>query len=135
MSTFLELLPLELKQVKRFIEPDSDVAGGETIVGDMSDEHKALYSLTRYIAKEASDIQSDLLICSDNEEEKKAMACALAAKANLINDLFWIVLKNDLSLWSCPEALGVRRGFKVVTYRPKPKMPDFLSGFFGPQRQ
>jgi len=131
MSTFLSLLPLELKQVSNFLEPEEEIKQGETVVGDMSNETKALYTLSRYKAKEALDIQAGLMICRENEEEKKAAINAAKARGALLYEILWVYLRDDLNLWNAGRGLALRRGFKVVTYKESPELPPFLKDLLG----
>jgi len=126
MSTFLELLPLELKQVKDFIEPEEELKPKETIIGEMSDDHKRLYTLSRYMIKEALDLLASLAISVKDKESLLAKSRQLKTKVSILHELFWLEIKDDFDLWNTDGTIGVRQGFKVVVYKEEDRGEDPL---------
>lgn len=119
MRPFLQLLPLELSQVKDFIDPESELESGDHVVGVMTDDQKALYTRGRYLAKESMEALAALALGGGQVEEKLAKSRELRDKSQLLNHLFWITVQDHFDLWD--KSVGARKGFQIVWMEEKEK--------------
>ena len=115
MSTWLQLLPLELSGIDELVEPSYPVEENECQVGIMSNMSRRLFTLGQALEKEANQANLDAKYCIDKvkKAELQSKAHEFMIKANVIKELMLIDIKDDYGLWS--EHVGVRMGFKVVT--------------------
>jgi len=132
MSTFLKLLPLELDGIAEndIIEPARELEKGDREVGIMSDTVKRLFTLGRLLERDSIQSILDGKYCADKAKklELEAKASELEAKSHAINELMWISIRDEFSLWS--EGTGVRQGFKVVVIEEEENdLPPFLKRF------
>jgi hypothetical protein len=131
MSTWLKLLPLELSEVKDFLDPVREVKEGEQTEGPMSEGLKRLYTLWMGTAQQAAHLKVDAGYAPN--DETTARADELGEKAEALGRIFWIAVKDELHLWGKPVAVGVRKGFVIISYqsgRPE-DLPPFLRQMFG----
>ena len=131
MSTWLKLLPLELQELDKLSEPDTQIKPGDHEVGVMSDDLKKLYSLYRSVDR-ASD-QAKLDYRHSLEEERAQLvgrAAELDKKAEVLRELFWIGVNDEFNLWS-KRATGIRKGWKVVWYTREEGPLGRLMDLFG----
>ena len=121
MNTWLSLLPLEIHEISSFIEPTEEVKEGETVVGQVSEELKALYTMYKTTAKSA-----DLLSVERNyrkiTDEESAKISELKFKARALEMLFWVGINDEHSLWGHVAGVDVRVGWRVVEFK-LPQMP------------
>lgn len=134
MSTWLKLLPLELDGINEseFIEPDVALKKTDQQIGTMSEMARRLYTLSRLLAKDANQFNLDAHFCNDKVKKSELVAKSLefVAKATVIQELVWIGIRDDLGIWD--EPIGVRMGFKVVTYpETGDDMPPFIKRIMG----
>jgi len=134
MSTWLRLLPMELDSIGEpdIIEPDFTMAKDERIIGTMSNTIQRLFTLGRLLEKDAKQYALDYQFCTDRTKklELKAKAVEFQAKAQVVKQLMWIGLHDEMGLWD--EAIGIRTGFKVVLTPPEDDNPEsFFGRLFG----
>ena len=135
MSTWLKLLGLELDSIANsdIIEPDYDKMNkGDHIVGKMSDLARRLYTLSCLLEKSAGQYTLDGKYCRDTAEKLRleSKTHELAAKSQVIKDIMWIIIREELDLWNV--GIGVRKDFKVITTEDSDNdMPSFFKRLFG----
>ena len=132
--TWLANLALELQQIEptEFIDsrivinPDID-----TVVGEMTDDHKRLYTLCQNIERTAAEALVEANYTQDETARQRAEARVRECKkkSEAILNLFWISVNDHFNLWS-HDSTGVRKGFQVVwTKIETPEnFLDFLRG-------
>lgn len=129
MSTFINLLPIELQEVEEYKEPDMNMEKGDHIVGDMSDDLKKLYTLWRQFSYRADELKLQLRYGRQNVG--KAEVAEISTKAEALRALFWIAVADEFELWDRGNT-GVRKGYKVVwSEEQRPDMPPFLRQILG----
>lgn len=132
MSTFLKLLPIELSSIDEpdIIEPEHPLEKNDHLVGEMSDMIKRLFTLGWLLQKDAKQSSLDAQYCTDKVKkvELQSKARELTAKSNVLKELMWIGIQDELGLWN--ENTGIRTGFKVVTTSTSEDdgIPPFLRG-------
>jgi hypothetical protein len=133
MSTWIKLLPLELDSIKDsdIIEPDWEVQSGDCIVGEMSYTMKRLFTLSRILEKEADQLMLTRKYCANKEMklELEAKINQYRTKAEFVKLAAWISVKDELGLWH--KNVGVRFGFKVVTFEAQDDADNMLRGMLG----
>ena len=131
MSTWLKLLPLELKEVKHLTEPVEEVKEGETVVGTISEDLKKLYTFFKTLEKEANLMEVELKYIKATPEQFGKLA-EKKNKAGILRGIFTIGIYDELGLWSHPEPADIRSGWRVVEYKHQ-SFPGFLGNLFKPQ--
>jgi len=117
MSTFLKLLPLELEQLegKQYLEPPVAVSDNETVVGEVGDYARRLFTLWRMKERAAREHQVAAEFTTDKAEAVRLMRmrheCIMKAKA--ISCLFWIAVRDEFELWGVSH-VGINEGWKVT---------------------
>ena len=129
MSTFTEMLPLELKDIHNYIEPEMELEKSDHEVGIMSDELKKLFTMWRQLGLKCAEAK---LHMSFNVKGINIARCReLDSKAEAIKNIFWIAIYDEFELWDKSD-IGVRKGFNVV-WSDEDKsqhMPPFLRQIF-----
>lgn len=139
MSTWLKLLPLELNGIEEneFCEPETEVdPTKDHMVGEMSLDLKRIYTHWRGLRESADRAVLDAKYAKGNDQREALFmrAIELHEKAEVMEDIFWISLKDEFGLWgreNSDNTTGVRKGFKVVSLKSEvtPKtFLDFLRG-------
>ena len=114
MNTFIEMLPLELREVTDYIEPNTEFGSNDYDVGVMSEDLKKLYTLWTCTMKSAAHMKADSMFGRvDNKEECDARLDELVERVELLARLFWFTVKAEHNLWG-KNSVGVRKGFTVV---------------------
>lgn len=136
MGTLLKLLPMELSELKPkdFIDACSDLEKGEKAIGEMSDEEKRLHTLWRRAVIEGKKLKAELELLSDEDRERTIQQLLILDKrVRILKELFWYTVNEDHHLWSL-DNIGIRRGFKIVTFKgqPNPLQGLFRLGRFMP---
>ena len=134
MSTFLKLLPMELGSIeeKDFIEPNTEIASNETIIGDMPETSKRLYTLRTLLSKDYNQCNLDAHYSTDKDKKQELVtkAAEFKYKAEAINYLMWIAIRDEIGGWD--RAIAVRTGFKVVEKRlDNDQLRQLFQGLFG----
>lgn len=116
MSTWLKLLPLEMTTVEDFREPTDKIDPRyDHIVGEMSDDLKRLYTLWMQIDRESERLAHEAKWESDEAKKRQLVTNVyeIYKKAEILQEIFWISLKDDYQLWDKPS-VGVRKNYQVV---------------------
>lgn len=134
MSNWIKLLPLELHEIEEgeFCEPETGPESGkDNIVGEMSIDLKRIYTRYRTLRESADRAAIDAKYAKKEEQRKEFLikALELHEKAEAMESIFWISVKDEFGLWG-KESIGVRKGFLVVWSEAEaPKsFIDFLRG-------
>jgi len=129
MNTFIKLLPLELSEVKEFLEPNSELSKDDHEAGVMSEDLRKLYTLWNNTMKSEALIAAERKFGRvDNEEEYDAKLEELVDRMGILERLFWFSVKVEHNLWG--KNIGVRKGFIVVWSDREPSFEDFIHRFF-----
>ena len=132
MSTWLKLLPLEIKEVNDLGEPDTEVNIHDHIVGELSNDLRKLYTMWKKTTEVAARTKVDLLFSnSKHKEELDRRFSELSSKSEALREIFWIGVHDEHDLWS-KDSVGVRRGWKVVWSDSSsgPNLRDIIGGMF-----
>jgi len=114
MITFIELLPLELREITDYLEPNSATGTNDHEVGTMSKDLKKLYTLWNNAKKNAIIMRAEREFGRvDNETEYDAKIEEIAERAEVLRRIFWFCVRIEHSLWG-KDSIGVRKGFTVV---------------------
>ena len=119
MSTWFKLLSLELADIKTLKEPMTPVEPSDHQIGTISDELKALHTLSVMLKRESEKRELDAKY-AENEEVKKALtseACELRVKAITLSQIFVVGLCEDFGCWDKPY-IALRKGFVAVWIDP-----------------
>ncbi len=112
--SWLRLLAMELDCIGNIVEPDREVDGNDSVVGEMSEHVRKLYTLGKGLTQEAAQNALDCHFCTDKVRklELEVKAAEYLAKAETLREIMWIELFEEFGLWG--KDIGVRTGFKVV---------------------
>jgi len=132
LTSWLKTLEAELVEVdlgKAALEALSEVGLGEEIVGDVGSETKKLYLLAKLFSKTAAEIKVKLDYAeTPTERQEHARKYAeLHEKTEVLANLFWISVKDELNLWD-KGSIGIRKGWKVVVFNTPSSFLDILKG-------
>ncbi|MGD0576527.1 MAG: hypothetical protein ABSA74_00420 [Candidatus Staskawiczbacteria bacterium] len=135
MATWLDVLRDELAKLDpaSFAEPRGGVEDGETVVGVVGEEFRRIHELATNYERMAAEkaIQGRYARDDESREFNGELACKFAKKSNMLYEIFWISVKDELDLWDKP-ALGVRKGWNIVWFSP-PRRPHLeILGCFPP---
>lgn len=122
-------------------EPPSDpIAPNETVIGELNDREKALWSAISLLIKKAGEISENnnktvneamqncvevnVLEAKLNKVEYDSTACTL----NCLGELMWCFIKKRIGAPAiyC-DNMGIRNGFKVVSYSSQPGKRESFS--------
>jgi hypothetical protein len=124
MSTWFKLLTFELEGIKMFTEPTDEVKPSEDkVLGNLNEEHKALYTYWTYISKRAemADVEKRYETDPVEKERKAREVNELNLKAYALNCLLWLAIHEDLGTW-LKQPAAIRKGWVLVqTTPPKPR--------------
>jgi len=132
MSTWLKFLPIEIKEVDTLIEPAEEVKEGDTVVGELSDDLKKLWTLSKAVKKAAELLAVEVRYTPSACPEEHGRVSEQATKARCLEMIFWISVLDELQMWGHPEAYALRAGWKVVEFK-QPETNPFKFLGFGPQ--
>ena len=136
MPTWLEIIRLEIENMNmnEILEPNTEVGNTERVIGVLKDNDlKKIYTLAMQwdrlaienivTARYSGDDDRNSLMIKSNELHKKS---------ELLIEIFWTSLKDVFNLWGAEEVLGIRKGWKVVLFKPvPPPIAAFFNQIFG----
>lgn len=132
MNTWISLLPLDLDNItpEQIIEPTDELSPGDEEIGIMPETSRKLFTFGRMMERDSGLRQLDARLTNDQNTRAGLLSKAfeLGTKCNLIRDLMWIDIRDELHLWHYTD-IGIRRGFKVVHSKSNPVLRMF--GFGG----
>lgn len=137
-ATWLRLLFLDMQDIKEedYIQPRSEMDKREDHeVGVLSDDLKKIFTLWKRTEKAATESLLEARYSAKDEkqaDEAINQAIEKKEKADLLQGLFWISLKDEFGLWD-KGSVGVAKGFKAY-YSNAEKQRGFfrfLRGFPG----
>ena len=119
-TTFLKFLPIQMSDIKDYHDVPMDATPSDNIIGDMTDDQKALWTIQCQYQRRSLEIgvqiqcegTSPLLQSSWSEADLKMKACS------------WVLavsLRDHFNLWD-KDYVGIRKGFKVV-WVARPPIP------------
>lgn len=119
VDSIFGLVQAILQSREFFPAPDEAVAEGETIVGALSDEDKAVYTARNLVA----DAYNKVVFAAkmSNEVMEKAAAVSLSQWNEVLNDLFWGAVNvkyAERMIAFGPGSIGIRAGYQVVLSPP-----------------
>lgn len=130
MSTLLGMLPLELQLITDYIEPKNPVEKNETVIGQMTDDHKKLYTLWLSTDKRIAELALEHRF-GKLDDEQNALVHQLYSKSKVLKLLFWTAINDEFNIWAHDETTGVREGYTVVEFKDEPKLPDLFHHLMG----
>lgn len=114
---FIDLIKMDLDslQEKEFFEPNIPLQPGDNLVGDMSIDHRKLFTLMTLTLKQSQEVQLKARF-SDPENQKGLFEeyALLNSKYDLLSDMFWFEVKLTHKDLVNKHSIGVRQGFKIV---------------------
>ncbi|MBI4149273.1 hypothetical protein HY491_02400 [Candidatus Woesearchaeota archaeon] len=119
MPTWLDVITTELSSIEpgAVAEPESELKQGDIVVGDVPDDLKQFFGLSkRWMMKAEQEEDVATAQRASNPEQTNQHieeATKLWKKAKTLREIFWISIKDAFSLWG-KESIGVRKGWKVV---------------------
>ncbi len=127
---WMRLLPVDLDcyEDKDFLEPPTPLGSNEIVIGDMTRDCKAIYTIMQRTQESCDRQRIDCKYWSGAPEQLKAMEARVSElynKAICLQNIFWVTLRDTYGLWESSDDTGVRQGFKVVTF-PRPPQPPFF---------
>ena len=134
-SPWLSNLHLELDMLKPedYIEPQWERSSKETIVGELSDDLKRVFTLYIIYQKAAAQASVDMTFATvDEKETAKGKVNENESKAALLNRMLWHGVHDKFDLWHHP-IVGVRQNYQVI-YNDEPPPPQMMGfNIFGGQ--
>jgi len=128
--TWFSNLKMELGMIKpdEFIDPGQEIEPGWTIVGDLPDGMKGLWTAYKNYARAAAEAQVEFNFCRlDEKVEKQGKFYELERKSACLNILLFIAIEDHFQLWDKPQT-GLRKAWKVVysDKQPEQQFPPFF---------
>lgn len=127
-TSWLAFLRMEMSMLeeKDLVEPssngDEEVEEGESYVGEMPMECRKLWTLFCMKEEQSTRMIVDARYARGDVAKKEEMhmnAYEVRTKAEMCKDLMYLNLKDQFKLWSPHLSIGIRAGWKVVTFRTK----------------
>lgn len=120
VDSIFGLVQAILQSGEFFPAPEEAVAEGETIVGVLSDEDKAVYTARGL----AADAFNEIVLAAQmsNEPMEKAAAVALNQWHEALDGLFWGTVNTkhaEHMIAFGPGSIGIRAGYQVVLSPPE----------------
>jgi hypothetical protein len=136
-KTFLGQLMQEIAGMdETLFEPRQPHGEGDETVGLCLPYMRKLYALAILCGRDRDQIELDhrySQVSDDPCDVAHAKMNKLKAKCDVLMELFWASVKQELNLWTA-GSIGVREGWAVVVTKNDEKEPpikkfiDFLSG-------
>ena len=130
---FIDLIKMDLNSLeeKDFLEPNVPLAPGEVLVGDMSVDHKKIFTLMTSTLKQSEELKLKARFSnSDIQRSLFEEFSLLQDKYNLLNDMFWFEIKLAHRDLNNKPSIGVRQGYKIVWIASTSNPLDFFKQFF-----
>ncbi|HLD82287.1 MAG TPA: hypothetical protein VJA22_03735 [Patescibacteria group bacterium] len=120
MLTFFQRIEDEMKSVE-VVDPGSPVEQDETVFGTVPEDLRRLFCLANQLHSNAHHAVGDFVSAPNQDAEEKARkrAQALHEKANFVREMFWDALKEEFNLLGSDRVVGVREGWKAVSFPPR----------------
>jgi hypothetical protein len=116
MSTWFKMLNMELDEITEYVDDGAPKKENETVIGEMSDEHKKLYTLWRRMQHAADIKATDLNYTSHDKRPALILEAAeLGMKAETLQKILWTAIGEDLHTWD-KQNLSIRQGWIVVEF-------------------
>lgn len=130
---FLDLIKMEADGLREgdFLEPNVPFGKEDTLVGEMSTDHKKLFTLMTSVLKQSEEIKLKARFSSS--ETQKALFedfSLLQSKYEVLNNLFWFEVKLTHRDLINKPSVGVREGYKIVWNNSAPNPLDMLRHMF-----
>lgn len=135
MGKFVGQLNSEIESVTDYFEPISGVAENETVIGEMTEFQKKLYTLSSRISRQLAEglesvfkdwqetVKPEQTISevfhSIDELKNRTRVPELHEKLHALTDLLYVDIGEETGVWEKPK--GVRRGFVVVVIEDEEK--------------
>ena len=130
---FIDLIKMDLDSLKEeeLFEPNVPPQSYDTLVGDMTLEHKRLFTLMTLTLKQCEEIKLKARF-SGNEFQKSLYEefSLLNSKYDLLSSMFWFELKLSYKDLVSKPSIGEREGYKIVWNSSSPNPFDILKGMF-----
>lgn len=128
MTTWVKLLPLEINDVEKLIEPEDEVKTDDVIQGNMDPALCKLHTLWRLASKHSAYLRYQAEFDRQMTlEEYTVKITESTIKQQALQILFWVSVYDDFKLWDKYPDAAVRKGFVIVVEKPHPRqMPGFL---------
>ncbi|OGY23475.1 MAG: hypothetical protein A2172_04630 [Candidatus Woykebacteria bacterium RBG_13_40_15] len=110
-------VPLPRRELRRPLTILTPVRQGERIVGDLIEDEIEVVSAASLFLEKAAEAERSLK-AANTYEAKMELADRIVEfeiKTRFLFEYCWIMIRVRLSLWG-GEAIGVREGFKVVSF-------------------
>ena len=117
--SFFKWLKKEMTDISAFTEPEVPIAEGEKVLGEMSTEQKALYTI---FVRECNHLKEAMASTTLGEMEAVKMNLVFPENiqkvhqrddlTDVLQELFWFELRASFG-YEFPS-LGIRQRFKVV---------------------
>lgn len=111
------------------LEPNAELEPTETVIGDMNALEKKAYALSVKYAKMFVDLNTRMQfdVYGKDRTAMKWASDSVQDIADAIRGIVWSSIKSRIA-FNSDLAIGVRRGFKVVTFKSpsRSQMPEKL---------
>lgn len=130
---FIDLIKMDAEMLREpdFIEPNVALQPEDNLVGDMTLDHKRLFTLMTSTLKQSEELKLKARF-SSSEVQKSLFEefSLLKLKYDLLSDLFWFEVKLTHRDLHNKPSIGVRQGFKIVWNNSSPTPFDLLKNMF-----
>jgi len=130
---FIDLIKMDLDSLKEeeLFEPNVPFDTEDNLIGEMTLEHKKLFTLMTLTLKQSEEVKLKARF-SSSEVQKNLFEefSLLTSKYNLLNDMFWFEVKLTYRDLACKPTIGVRQGYKIVWTNSSPNPLDMLRKMF-----
>ena len=130
---FIDLIKLDLDSLKEeeLFEPNVPLSPEDTLIGDMTLDHKKLFTLMTLTLKQSQEIQLKARFSNPESQNRLFEEFALLnSKYDLLSDMFWFEVKLTHKDLVNKTSIGVRQGYKIVWNNARPNPLDFLKRMF-----
>jgi hypothetical protein len=96
--------------------PEHPVEQNETVLGDCPESCRKMFALSRYCAREQERAGVELKYITGEDTALLAMHSMNHEKSSILKEIVWASLAHHFQTWGMRKVLGLRTGWKVVTY-------------------
>lgn len=134
-SSWLSMLKMELAMIStdQILDPETEFESeeNETFVGTATLEIRKMWTYFLHLEEKATRLLVDARFSKKVAERETLLkhSYELKAKAELVHSILFLSLRDMFSIWNPTLGLGIRAGWKVVTFKSKTSsFLDFLKG-------
>jgi hypothetical protein len=132
-NNWLDILQSQLAEIseKDLIEPDDSVGKNDTVIGQMTEWQKRLYTYRERLKREGYEVNGQYQFArKDQKVNYRARLHEISTKYKLVNALLWLDIREQN--WQWESEIGIRENWTIVETRDDSEgIEEFFRHLFG----